>query len=121
MEDNDVYFKIVSKNRMSCSLSYTHPYSLFYPKDSVVWGVKGTFGVLIFDTDLSAHHFMSSSICDEGYIIRVKALSPTFKPKSLALHRGILELTAFYKNPTSEPYLIPPDGTLCTKGVYVLT
>ncbi len=123
MEDLDIYFKVV-RNRRSVMLDRTNRFCLLYQKDHIIWSIPNTLGVMIFAEFRYAERFLQGLGYLPSYnnILKVKALSPTFYPQMISSAINADHLEIFYNSKLkSANYNTPPFGTLCTKGVHVLT
>ena len=129
MEDR-VYYKVVTKNRLSCSM---HTYELRslcrkYEKGSIVEAAPNTVGILCFETQEDAASFVGGMGIDFK-ILEVRGIGRKYKPRWVGNPLSIETINAFYYWRDVKKKALrdcrykwcAPLGTICFQKVKVLT
>jgi len=123
-----IRFKVVKKRtRMSAVIDGRSGFGIKYLRGTKVFANPKTLGIMTFKTYDYAYDWINSwySYSKELMIIQVRPLCRGFIPDQICSSMETRLLYYFYarnKYPLYSGYLVaPPDGTICYKGVEVLT
>ncbi len=115
-----IRWKVVSQNRESCMVGWCRKYCLKYKRGTVVKGVKGTLGVMVFKSEKQAEGFLGPY--NGQTVIKVNGIGRGKVPAVLSSIIDITTIDHFYKHPEDiTMHRNVPDGTICYKSVEVLT
>jgi len=124
MAKKKVVYKIVqSEHRNSFSVVEFNRYCKHYYPNTIVKAVKGTLGVMCFETKEDAKGFINSQcvwVEEELDIIDVRPIGKAHYPKSICAQTEEDVLNNFYEG-ESMITMYPPKGTVCYDSVEVLT
>lgn len=117
-------YKVIKSNRYSFIISRENPYCLKYMKDTIVEGVKGTFGVMCFEMKKNAKDFIEDQHFKNSIIIKVFLIGKIKYPKLVARQLHGYDIKQFYKLKKcigDWRITYPPKGTICCDKIKVLT
>ncbi len=124
-------FKVVkTKNNKSCIINGNSPFCLTYEKDTNVYAIEGTLGIMVFKTKVAAEWWIESWEGKRAYwsIKRVipigRGKTPNYISTSISSRdlkqfyqyfQDLLEVDFLYYNAEN-----PIHETICYPGVYVV-
>lgn len=121
-------YKVITKDRYSCIMPKESPYCLRYVKGRIVEGIKGTYGVMCFETKentktfIDLQHFVRRG---KMMVIKVSLIGEISYPEVVAKWLYKSDIETFYKKMQidypSWNMIRPPMGTICCDKVKVLT
>ena len=114
-------YKVVKKrNNKSCVMNGNSLFCLTYEKDTNVYAIEGTLGVMVFKTRTDAELWVEGWDNEDYWKIkRVLPIGRGKVPKKICSFSSSAVLKDFYNNynyANDEP--VP--GTICYPGVYVV-
>ena len=116
-------YKIVKKrNNKSCLINGNSMFCLTYTKDTNVYALEGTLGVMVFKTKTEAEDWFWDWDGEEmGWIIkRVIPIGRGKTPEEIAMSITTKNLKKFYEELEWCIGKNPINGTICYPGVYVV-
>lgn len=124
MAKKKIVYKVVhSESRNSFGLIRYNRYCMYYPLKAIVKAIKGSVGIMCFETKESAEIFISHQYVwekEELEIIDVRPIGKANYPKSVSAQTTEGALNNFYEDEAIVT-MHPPKGTVCYKSVKVLT
>jgi len=112
-------YKVVTEKNKSCSVAPHSIFCLYYKKDTNVFALEETLGVMVFKQRYFAQKFIEEyDFVGKWKIKRVIPIGRGKKPVAISYSPLAIDLRKFYKGIGLDHS--PPIGTICYPGVYVV-